>query len=277
MSFCCWFSCADYGIAGWLCFLFRHRSLDLSSPVVLIGESVKNSPYALEGVKISGLCEEQQKCRPEQLANVSETKPFKEQINLAIELANSLKHGRDGCDIQMVSCDEALMDAENELGTSGPRDLSDELCRQRNVADSDGVFQAEEMEAESGFGAEKIVFDVAGIQNSEQQVPKTTDPRFNTFASEPQQFPLCCNNSNNVEEPGSSCSLQVAAGAPNITLSSLSNVVAIDSTALAEDKEDTGLQPSRKVTFRLFLVVGSGKRLLRPHDYSLVMGIHCAD
>lgn len=270
------------GFVGWLCSFFRHRSLDLSSPVVLLGETVKSSPDALEAVKISGLCEEQLKCRPEQLEIFSETKPFKEEISLAIELANTLKNGRDGCDIQMVSCDEVPMDSENEIGRVGSRKQSAELCRQPNEfdADSDGVLQTEELEAEIGSGAEKIVFDVAGIQNIEQEVPKTTDRRFNSLISAPQQFSICCNNSGNVVEPGGSYSVQVAAGAPNITLSSLSNVAAIDSTAKAEDKEEIGLQPSRKVTFQIndfvLLLFCSGKCLLRPPDYSLVMCIHCA-
>lgn len=247
---------ADIGVVGWLCCFFRHRSLDLSSPLVLIGETVKTSPDAQEGVKISGLCEEQLQCRPAQLANVSETKPFKEQISLAIELANSLKHARDGCDAQMISCDEVPMDAENELGgCGGSRELSDELCRHpidpRDFDDdSDGVHQTEEMEAESGFGPEVIMFDVAGIQNNEQQIPRTADPRFYSLASVPQQFSIRCNNSANVLEPGGSCSVQVAAGAPDITLSSSSKVAAIVSTAEAEDKEDKDLQPSRKVTFQ---------------------------
>ncbi|XP_010463971.1 PREDICTED: protein tesmin/TSO1-like CXC 4 [Camelina sativa] len=215
----------------------RHRSQDLSSPVFLIGETVKNSPDALEAVKITGLSEEQLNCRPEQLPNVSESKPFKEQISLAIELANSLKHGRDGVDVQMVSSDEEPMDADIEIGSSGgSRELSDELCTQRNDpihfdADSEGVLQTEEMEAVSVLGTEKIMFDVDGSQNSEQQIPKITDPRFNSFASEPQQF---------------SYTVQVAAGAPDITLCSSSKVANIDSTAEDEAKEDRGLQPCRK-------------------------------
>lgn len=225
-------------------FIKRHRSLDLSSPVVLIGETLKNSPDAL--------WEEKLKCRPEKLENVSEPKPFKEQISLAIELANSLKHGRDGCDIQMVSCDEVPMDADDEIGSGGgSRELSDELCRQSFDpldfdADSDGVLHTDEMEAESGFGKEVIMFDVADIQNYEQQIPRTTDPRFYSLASEPQQFSIYCNNSNYVEEREGSCSVQVAAGAPDINLSCSSKVAAIDSTAEAEDKEDKDLQPSGK-------------------------------
>ena len=259
---------ADNGIVVWLCSLFRHRSLDLSSPVVLIGETLKNSPDAL--------WEEKLKCRPEKLENVSEPKPFKEQISLAIELANSLKHGRDGCDIQMVSCDEVPMDADDEIGSGGgSRELSDELCRQSFDpldfdADSDGVLHTDEMEAESGFGKEVIMFDVADIQNYEQQIPRTTDPRFYSLASEPQQFSIYCNNSNYVEEREGSCSVQVAAGAPDINLSCSSKVAAIDSTAEAEDKEDKDLQPSGKVTFQYFVLLLL-LCLLRPHDYSLVM------
>ncbi|XP_010419332.1 PREDICTED: protein tesmin/TSO1-like CXC 4 isoform X2 [Camelina sativa] len=197
----------------------RHRSQVLSSPVVLIGETVKNSPDALEAVKITGLSEEQ-------LPNVSESKPFHEQICLAIELANSLKHGRDGVDVQMASSDDEPMDADIEIGRSGgSRELSDELCIQSNDpadfdADSEVVLQTEEMEAHSVFGTEKSMFDVAGIQNSEQQIPKITAPIFDSFASEPQQFSICCNNSANVVDPGCSYSVQVAAGAPDITLSS---------------------------------------------------------
>ncbi|EOA30120.1 hypothetical protein CARUB_v10013230mg [Capsella rubella] len=230
----------------------RHRTLDLSSPVVVIGETVKNSPDALEAVKITGLSEEQLKCRPARLANVSETKPFKEQLSLAIELADSLKNGREGCDSQMVSCDEEPMDAENEIGRSGGlRELSDELCRQTNDsldfdAGSDGVLQTEEMGTVSVFGAENAMLEVAGIQNSEQQIPKITDPKFYSFASEPLQFSICCNNSVNVVEPRGSCSVQISPGAPEITLNRSSKVAAIASIAEAECKEDTGLQPSRK-------------------------------
>ncbi|KFK37897.1 hypothetical protein AALP_AA3G043300 [Arabis alpina] len=173
----------------------RHRSLELSSPVVLIGESVKSSPDVLEAV------------------------PFKEQISLAIELANTLKNGNDGCDIQMVSCDEVTMDAENDIRRAGSRKQSDDLCRElyELEADSDGVLvQTEEMEAEIGSGARKIMVDVAGIQNR------------------------------NVVEPGGSYSVQVPAKAPDISLRSLFNVAAIDSTSKAEDMEEIGLQPSHK-------------------------------
>ncbi|ESQ49595.1 hypothetical protein EUTSA_v10022166mg, partial [Eutrema salsugineum] len=227
----------------------RHRSLDLSSPVILLGENVKSSPDVLEGVKISGLCEEQLKCRPEQLENVSETKPFKEQVSLAIELANSLTNGKDGCDIRMVSCDEvATMDAEKEIGSFGSRKQSDELCRQPNEldADSDGVIQTEDLEAEIGSCAGLKLFDVAGIQNSEKEILQAKDPRFNSFTSAPQQLSICCNNSGNVVEPGGSSSVLVAVGVPDSPLSSSSNVAAIDSTANAEDKKEAGIQPSHK-------------------------------
>lgn len=227
----------------WLCSFFRHHSLDLSSPVVLIGETVKSSPDALEAV-----CEEQLKCRPDQLENVSETNQFKEQISLAIELANTLKNGSDECDIQMVSCDRVPMDAENDIGRVGLRKQSDELCRQPNEldADSDGVLQTEETEADIGSGG--------CIQNSEQEDPKTMDCRFNYFTLAPQQLSTCCNNSGNVVEPGGSYSVQVPAGVADIDLSSFSNVV----------------QPSRKVTFQIIdfvlLIFCSGKCLLKPPD-----------
>ncbi|XP_010485870.1 PREDICTED: protein tesmin/TSO1-like CXC 4 [Camelina sativa] len=208
-------------------------------------EHISHSLVFWKSVKITGLSEEQ-------LPNVSESKPFQEQISLAIELANSLKHGRDGVDVQMVSSDEEPMDADIEIGRSGgSRELSDELCIQSNDpidfdADSEVVLQTEEMEAHSVFGTEKIMFDVAGSQNSEQQIPKVTDPISDSFASEPQKISICCNNSANVVEPGGYYSVQVAAGAPGITLSSSSKVATIDSTAEAEGKEDRGLQPCRK-------------------------------
>ncbi|CAH2055080.1 unnamed protein product [Thlaspi arvense] len=228
----------------------------LSSPVNLLGDALKSPP----DVKRSGLCEEQLKCsRPEQLSNVSETKRFKEQVSLAIELANSLTNGNDGCDVPMVSCDEVVvpMDAQNEIGGVGSRKLSDGLCRQDKEldADSDGVLQTEDMDAEIGSGVGVKVFDIACIQNREQEIPQAEDPRFNSYTS------VCCNNSGDVVEPGGSCSVQVAARVPDITLSSSSNVA-----AKAEDKEETGPKPSlkqRSVRRRCltFDVGGSSKRV----------------
>lgn len=201
-------------------FFFRHHhSLDLSTPICLIGQTVKNTPDVLK------------RC----------------QVKLAIELANSLRNGEDD---QMVSSDDEVvvpMDAENEIA----RNQSDELCRQANELDADSDI---EMETKNG--------------SSEQEIPKAEDLRINSFTSAPQQFSIC---SGNVVER---CSVQVAGGAPDITLSSSRNNSVIDSTAKAEDKEESGLQLSRKVTFQLFFVFWcNSKRLLRHSDYSC---IHCA-
>lgn len=168
----------------------------------------------------------QLKSSPGQLVNVSETKPYKEQVKSAIELASSLRNGNNGCENQMVSSDEVVpMEADNEVA----RNQSGELCRQGNEldADSDMVFQNEETES------------------GEQEISKAKDPRIYSFTSAPQQF---SNNSGNVVQP---CSVQVSGGAPDTTLSRSSNVAAIDSTSKAEEKEETGLQLSHKVTFQI--------------------------
>lgn len=165
----------------------------------------------------------------EEMANVSETEAFKEQVKVAIELASSLRKGEDGCCSQMGSSDEVVvpMDAENEVIKQ-----SGELCRRINEldADSDMVIQTEEMEAETGSG--------------EQEIPNGKDSRICSFTVVPQQFSY---HSGNVVQP---CSVQVAAGALDTTLSSLSNVAAFDSTAKAEDEEEIELQRSSKVTFQ---------------------------
>ncbi|XP_009134792.1 protein tesmin/TSO1-like CXC 4 isoform X1 [Brassica rapa] len=161
----------------------------------------------------------------EEMANVSETEAFKEQVKVAIELASSLRKGEDGCCSQMGSSDEVVvpMDAENEVIKQ-----SGELCRRINEldADSDMVIQTEEMEAETGSG--------------EQEIPNGKDSRICSFTVVPQQFSY---HSGNVVQP---CSVQVAAGALDTTLSSLSNVAAFDSTAKAEDEEEIELQRSSK-------------------------------
>ncbi|KAF8052458.1 hypothetical protein N665_1556s0003 [Sinapis alba] len=173
----------------------RHPSLDLSSPIGFLGdETVKNTPDVLK------------RC----------------QVKLAVELASSLRNGEDGCGNQMVSSDEVVpMDAENEIARVGVRKQLNELD-----ADSDMVFQTEEMETENGSG--------------EQEIPKAKDSRIHSFTAAPQQF---SNQSGNVVQP---CSVQVAAGASDTTLSSSENVADIDSTAKAEDKEEIGQQLSHK-------------------------------
>ncbi|KAL0855735.1 hypothetical protein Bca101_060888 [Brassica carinata] len=189
----------------------RHTSLDLSSPVAVLGNTVKSRQDVLVQLKSS----------PGQLVYVSETKPYKEQVQSAIELASSLRNGNNGCENQMVSSDEVVpMEADNEVA----RNQSGELCRQAYEldADSDMVFQNEETES------------------GEQEIPKAKDPRIYSLTSAPQQF---SNNSGNVVQP---CSVQVSGGAPDTTLSRSSNVAAIDSTSKAEEKEETGLQLSHK-------------------------------
>lgn len=129
----------------------------------------------------------------------------------------------------MVSSDEVVpMEAENEIARVG-------VIKQLNgldADDSDMVFQTEEMETENGSG--------------EQEIPNAKDSRINPFTAVPQQF---FNHSENVVQP---CSVQVAAGAPGTTFSRSSNVADIDSTAKAENKEETGQQLSHKVTFQFF-------------------------
>ncbi|CAF1703395.1 hypothetical protein HID58_053341 [Brassica napus] len=186
----------------------RHHSRDLSSPVLSLGRE-----DVLVELKCGGPDEE--------MANVSETKAFKEQVKLAIEMASSLS-------TQMGSSDEVVvpMDAENEVMKQ-----SGELCTQllnELDADSDMVIQTEEMEAENGSG--------------EQEIPNAKDSRICSFTSVPQQF---SNHSGNVVQPCSS--VHVAAGALDTTLSSSSNVAAFDSTAKAEDDDqEANLQLSSK-------------------------------
>ncbi|KAJ4898510.1 Protein tesmin/TSO1-like CXC 4 [Raphanus sativus] len=101
----------------------HHHSLDLSSPIAVLGETVKNTPDILK------------RC----------------QVKFAIELASSLRNGND----QMTtSSDEVVpMDDENEIAIR----QSDGLCGQPNeLDDSDGVFRTEEMETENGYGEQEI-------------------------------------------------------------------------------------------------------------------------
>ncbi|KAG2316168.1 hypothetical protein Bca52824_019290 [Brassica carinata] len=161
----------------------RHTSLDLSSPVAVLGNTVKSRQDVLVQLKSS----------PGQLVYVSETKPYKEQVQSAIELASSLRNGNNGCENQMVSSDEVVpMEADNEVA----RNQSGELCRQAYEldADSDMVFQNEETES------------------GEQEIPKAKDPRIYSLTSAPQQF---SNNSGNVVQP---CSVQVSGGAQTLLL-----------------------------------------------------------
>ncbi|KAL0717665.1 hypothetical protein Bca4012_066987 [Brassica carinata] len=219
-----------------------------SSPIAVLGNTVKSRQDVLVQLKSS----------PGQLVNVSETKPYKEQVKSAIELASSLRNGNNGCENQMVSSDEVVpMEADNEVA----RNQSGELCRQGNEldADSDMVFQNEETES------------------GEQEISKAKDPRIYSFTSAPQQF---SNNSGNVVQP---CSVQVSGGAPDTTLSRSSNVAAIDSTSKAEEKEETGLQLSHKqrsVRRRClnFDVGGSCKRVpLRDSTNDLPLGFTSID
>ncbi|CAN8269878.1 unnamed protein product [Cochlearia groenlandica] len=219
----------------------RHRSIDLSTPVVFLGESVRNSPDAFGAIKVSGLCEEKEKCIHAKLDNVSETKKLAEQISLAVESANPLIVESDGCDIQMVSCNEALVDGENEIGLIKH---ADELCRQSLDldgfhADLNRLLRTEKMEADTKYCP-------VDIQNGEQHDPEITDPRFHSFVSEPHQFPLCYNNYKKVEDFGGSCSVQASSGDLYFTLHSSSAASPIDSTAKNEDKEETALQQCRK-------------------------------
>lgn len=106
-------------------FFFRHHhSLDLSTPICLIDETVKNTPDVLK------------RC----------------QVKLSIELASSLRNGED--DQMTTSSDEVVpMDDENEIAIK----QSDGLCGQPYELDeSDGVFQTEEMETENGYGEQEI-------------------------------------------------------------------------------------------------------------------------
>ncbi|KAH0933846.1 hypothetical protein HID58_010963 [Brassica napus] len=202
----------------------RHHSLDLSSPVVSLGR---------EDVVFEMKCGGPE----EEMANVSETEAFKEQVKLAIELASSLS-------TQMGSSDEVVvpMDAENEVIKQ-----SGELCRRINEldADSDMVIQTEEMEGDTGSG--------------EQEIPNAKDSRICSFTSVPQQFSY---HSGNVVQP---CSVQVAAGALDTILSSSSNVAAFDSTAKAEDDDEEANLSSKQRSVRrrclTFDLGGSYKRV----------------
>lgn len=102
----------------------HHHSLDLSTPICLIDETVKNTPDVLK------------RC----------------QVKLSIELASSLRNGED--DQMTTSSDEVVpMDDENEIAIK----QSDGLCGQPYELDeSDGVFQTEEMETENGYGEQEI-------------------------------------------------------------------------------------------------------------------------
>ncbi|XP_010546609.1 PREDICTED: protein tesmin/TSO1-like CXC 4 isoform X2 [Tarenaya hassleriana] len=228
----------------------RHRSSpDIPNPVFLLDGTVNNSRDLPEAVKSSELRGEQVKCdKFNQLDKSSETKPLKEHFSLAIELAKALKNGGDGCDIQMVSCDQISAGTENGKGSIESMTKSDEDT-QPNYPTELGVdltlFQTDERESYNGSGMTNSNSDDGGILDSEQQNQRIADPGTNSLALAPLQFSPVCHNSENVNA-GGFCGVQDASGAPDITFSCSAEVIVNDSDAKTEDKEEKCFQPSRK-------------------------------